>query len=88
MKLNKIAIVGAVVMVSALGVGGYALAQQDGDDSQVAGTEQVSDSQSAGFEQDARHFGGAHRGFDRGHRGWGNREWGGRRGARRWWRPW
>jgi hypothetical protein len=89
MKLYKIAIVGAVMMVGALTAGGLALAQAP-DEPTDTGTEQAAAKQTTGYEQDARFFGGGRHGFGHGGRGWGyGHGWYGRGyGARRWWHVW
>ena len=69
MKVNTIAIVGAVLLVGVVGVGSYAIAQQADDQAETVGSEQVGTGRNAGVEQDARYFGG-HGYYGRGW-GWG-----------------
>jgi hypothetical protein len=55
MTRNKIAIVGAAMMVGSLALGGYALANTAGSPNVVA--EQATATATGGFEQDARYLG-------------------------------
>jgi hypothetical protein len=94
MKLSKIAIVGSMTIVAALAAGCAPAHSEDA--SLNAGTEQAAANDTdgaddtAGVEQDARHFGGGRHGFRHAARGWGHgHRWHGRHfGARRWWHVW